>query len=323
MTLVLSLANSTRFVLQVSDRQLTNTRNRREFDSVSNKTLVYFARDALVAIGYCGLAYIDGFPTDQWIAQVLTDVMFPGPGERLGTRFGSRAQLLDIGQSAELLRHKCTVVCQALRLGRHPQKPQLVVAGWQAGRRAWRPILWTIEYSKAEAAYVIDRTPRYGWWERGERLLSIVPDASSIRDEDASEMTLEPVLSPAAAEQLLVSAVRSVARRDSTVGPHCMSVLLPPPPAQVVRTRYLPLTEGRAVIEDKQRRIEVPGAVRPWIIAPTVVAPPAVIVGSGHEIVANAFGNTFRLVTEAPDVVAGSGVLAAMSSQRSPSPTQR
>src|SRR5215204_1184767 len=109
MTLVLSLANSTRFVLQVSDRLLTNTRNRREFNSVSNKTLVYFARDALVAIGYCGLACIDGFPTDQWIAQVLTDVMFPGPGERLGTRFGSRAQLLDIGQSAELLRQKCTV----------------------------------------------------------------------------------------------------------------------------------------------------------------------------------------------------------------------
>src|SRR5215216_6024666 len=99
MTLVLSLANSRRYVLQVSDRLLTLTGGGQEFDPMSNKSLVYFARDALVVIGYSGLAYIDRTSTDEWIAQVVTDVVFPQTGERRGAlRFGSRDRVFDIGQ---------------------------------------------------------------------------------------------------------------------------------------------------------------------------------------------------------------------------------
>jgi hypothetical protein len=312
MTLILSLATP-RYVQQVSDR-LVNERGR-EFDPVSNKSLVYFARDALVVLGYSGLAYIDGVPTDQWMAQILTNEVFPGPGQRVGIRLGPRGQWLDLGQSAELLRQKCSEIYRRLRSPHRFLAPQIVMAGWQEGRRVWRPVLWIVEYCETKAAYVIDRTPRYGWWERGGRYLAVIPDHSSLRNEaDLGALEQHSRISPEAAEKLLVSAVRSVAQRDTTVGPHCMSVFLPPPTANFVRTRYLPLTEGRAVLHNNQHHIEVPAGVSPWVIGPQVIAPPSVIVGSGHQISVG----TFNVVTEAPDVPPGSGVIAASSSQRRP-----
>jgi hypothetical protein len=180
-------------------------------------------------------------------------------------------------------------------------------------------LIWTLEYRKREGAYVIDRTPRYGWWERNGLYLSVVPASSSLPKGEESELGKQLARAkPDDAEQALVSAVRDVAKRDRTVGPHCMSVILPPPPARIVRTRYLPVTEGRAVIEDEQRRVEVPAAFSPWVIAPGVIARPSIIVGSGHEMAADAFGDAFRIVIEAPEVPEGTGVVARLSSQRRP-----
>lgn len=41
------------------------------FEPTANKTIVYFARDAHVSIGYAGQAYLEERPTDQWIAEQL------------------------------------------------------------------------------------------------------------------------------------------------------------------------------------------------------------------------------------------------------------
>ncbi len=68
MTLILTLATP-RYILQVSDRLVTRGDSR--FDPASNKIVIYHAKNALVAIGYSGLAYLEGVPTDQWIAQKL------------------------------------------------------------------------------------------------------------------------------------------------------------------------------------------------------------------------------------------------------------
>jgi hypothetical protein len=315
--------------MHVGDRLLT--RGSRAFDAVSNKSLVYFARDALAVIGYSGVAYVEDTPTDEWIAQVLTGVVFPEKDDRRGAiRIGPRDQMLDIGQSAELLRNGCTAVARTLHLAQHYLAPQIVIAGWQAGQRAliagqrarlwiWRPIIWTIEYSKREAAYIIDRTPRYGWWERAGLYLSVVPASSPLTNEEISALGERLTRANADdAEQQLVATIRGVAQREPTVGPHCMSVLLPPPTAGIVRTRYLPLTEGQAVIEDKQRRIEVPAAFSPWVIAPGMISRPSIIVGTGYEIETEAFGGGFKVVTEAPEVPQGTGVVARLSSQRRP-----
>lgn len=68
MTLVLTLV-TTRYVVQVADRLVTTDGKR--FDPTSNKSLIYLGRNAIVAIAYSGLAYLEGIPTDEWIAQTL------------------------------------------------------------------------------------------------------------------------------------------------------------------------------------------------------------------------------------------------------------
>lgn len=60
-----------------------------EFDPHSNKTLVLCGSDCRVVIGYSGLAFLDGKPTDQFIAEAVTGIpdlsgggMLIGPPDR-------------------------------------------------------------------------------------------------------------------------------------------------------------------------------------------------------------------------------------------------
>jgi hypothetical protein len=56
------------YFVQVSDRLVTGGSRS---DPCANKTVVYRARDALVSIGYSGIAYVDQTPTDDWIVEHL------------------------------------------------------------------------------------------------------------------------------------------------------------------------------------------------------------------------------------------------------------
>jgi len=69
MTLILGQA-SRDYVLQVTDRLVT--KGNRPFDPLANKNIVYCARNALVAIGFTGIAFLGDIPTDQWIVEQLT-----------------------------------------------------------------------------------------------------------------------------------------------------------------------------------------------------------------------------------------------------------
>jgi hypothetical protein len=57
-------------VIHVSDRLLTERGTARPLDAFSNKALLYLCADAIVAIGYTGLAYIGDSPADVWIANL-------------------------------------------------------------------------------------------------------------------------------------------------------------------------------------------------------------------------------------------------------------
>src|SRR5688500_8659305 len=77
MTLIISTLTHWE-VFQVSDRLLTRAERRmgppvlREFDRAANKSVVLHTPDALVAISYSGLAYLNGLPFDQCLAQWTT-----------------------------------------------------------------------------------------------------------------------------------------------------------------------------------------------------------------------------------------------------------
>src|SRR5437899_1522922 len=77
MTQILTLA-TTQFVLQVSDRLVTKLNPRLDHagyhDGYFNKSIIHLTTDAIVAISFSGLAYLDGIPTDQWLVKEITGV---------------------------------------------------------------------------------------------------------------------------------------------------------------------------------------------------------------------------------------------------------
>ena len=68
MTLIVTAATHNG-VLMASDRMVSVGLT--PFDAAANKALLLVAPTMVAAIGYTGIAYIDGVPTDQWLAEVL------------------------------------------------------------------------------------------------------------------------------------------------------------------------------------------------------------------------------------------------------------
>jgi len=293
MTLILSVA-CRNYVAQVSDRLLTDVMTRRPFDLTSNKNLVYITPGAQVAIGYSGIAYLDGIPTDQWIAQQLTGLTFAAPGEPPRSHLGLRERILDIGQSGEYLRRKLDAWADR-NMSLRSLAPQVVIAGWQFTRRTWRPILWVLEFSKLYRQYAIARAPSDYWWFRGRFYLSQVPKFSELSRADfaALRVDLKRRHDEASAERVLTEVIQSVSTIGSTVGPHCMSILLAPPWENRVRVRYIPQErllnlegdqandKSLAPLTSSLMDRSMPVYFSPWLIFPSRVVPPSRRVGMG------------------------------------------
>jgi len=79
--------------------------NPTRFDASSNKSIIFWARDAIVSISYTGPAYIGPLTTDGWIAQKLTGV---DVSEKFGMRGFPLSHWLDIGQASMLLLRELT-----------------------------------------------------------------------------------------------------------------------------------------------------------------------------------------------------------------------
>lgn len=122
-------------MLQVSDRLVTKGGG--TYDPRANKSLLYYARNALVAMSYTGLAYVDGVPTDHWIAERLVGTSLPDP-TKPGMMGYYRIQPLEIGRALNVL-------CEELHrvFSRMPPLPfptNIVVAGWKWKRGRSLPL---------------------------------------------------------------------------------------------------------------------------------------------------------------------------------------
>src|SRR5260221_2095551 len=126
MTLILSHL-SRAFVLQSSDRLVTRLNPGRApspFDPLANKTILYLARDAIVAMGYTGPAYIGKLTTDDWIVKTLTGVDVT---QDFGIRTGKVPRLFDIGRAMKFLLEE---LCSS-EIARQESNFELVSVGWQ------------------------------------------------------------------------------------------------------------------------------------------------------------------------------------------------
>lgn len=103
-----------RYVLQVSDRLLTKNRGE-PHDTLANKNIIYLARNALVTIGYTGIAYLGDTTTDQWIAEKLRGEPFPrGDESHFSLSIGFPKRWFKIEQAIRLLKDELEAAVKKL-----------------------------------------------------------------------------------------------------------------------------------------------------------------------------------------------------------------
>ncbi len=307
------------FALQVEDRLVTKTvagRAPTAFDALANNNVIYWARDAIVTMGYTGLAFVKELPTDDWIAATLTGLDVTG---NFGVRNGPLPQWWDIGQAIDLLLQQL----KASEIAAQKEYFELEIVGWQwkkgkrplQGSRQPVPLGCSIRkpYGKD---FEVKRLPRYWYWKTGAQFSASPEGGLSLSVAELRQLAERMhSLSESQYEQTIVDAIRLVAARNPDhVGPHCISILIAPPHIRaLVRVTFFPQEIHTArVVGSKFASPEFPAAYTPWIVGSGMVSKPSVIIGQGWEIQMGPF--TVAL----GGFPAGSGLLGAMSSQRRP-----
>lgn len=317
MTQILTYANR-RFVLQVTDRLIT--RQGQPVDPLSNKNIIFRAPDAMVTMGYTGMAVLDGVPTDQWLAQELTGLKLSPEPDAKGVvrkdalRITQLPRWLDIGRSIRHLTAALDGVATRLPVQRMAQWTHmpftLVISGFQwKVRKPWhyRPIYAEIHKSRGQTTFHVESAPRN--WYVAPRLRSAQEEASRLRSalgiaptgyvpQYMAEMLMQQLVEATSfddAERLLVGAIREISARSPYVGPHCMSILIGPPTVARGRVHYVPASQTNALVTSPKIHIELPVDFTPWIIGPGMVGFPVLLHGRGW--VANAGGYEIPLLS--------------------------
>lgn len=271
MTLVISVSTPA-YALHVSDRLVS--KGGRPHDPLANKTVVVRANDGLLVIGYTGLAFREGLPTDNWIANVVINGALSGnPIPMLA--FAS-FPIGDIGSTLNALADRIKADTMFRRYGL-----QLAAAGWQWNERrrngGVRNVLWATENSSSVVRWKQlvprhppERTTTFRMLPTGNWPLS-VQDWQQLLDEVG-----QAGYDWRHVEQCLIETIRRCSdRTPGTIGRHCMSVLLPSAGAVAAEIRFAPAEAHQAVAFDQI----IETAYSPWLVAPDAVLAPSVIVG--------------------------------------------
>lgn len=317
MTLIMTEV-SRLFVLHVADRLVT--RDRRPFDRTANKTVVYRARDGIVAMSYTGPAYIAGLPSDQYIAEFLSGHPFR-PGERIGFMVSGpiAAPWLHLGPMLEAIRERISVEFATARMAHaRTMNFELLVTGWQWYRRKRpRPVYAGIEKPAGMAQAHIWRGRRHFGRDFA---LAVTPEGQLAEKDylDTNDALRKAFWRADEAEAALVDRIRSAAARPgSNVGPHCMSILLFQPNMRRVRIRFLSPDSTQLALTGRDGAVAstLPAAFSPWVIGPRGTLAPAILSGT---ITAQVEG--FDIVIEAPEPTGGTvrGAMGGVS--RPPEP---
>jgi hypothetical protein len=292
MTLILSHL-SRAFVLQVSDRLVTKEARGTppsRFDALANKSIVYWARDAIVTIAYTGAAYIGALSTDDWIVQKLTGV---DVSENFGMRGFASPRWLDIGQSLRLLLQELA----SSEVAKHTLNFELTAVGWQwkttrhplEGRYQPVPMAWGLSKPRnGQFGKEVERIPRY-WYMKHPTFFHSSPIGNMPKTERDKMFDLLRNSGPsrtgeeaaAKVEQATVDAVRSVSMSNPYVGPNCMSVLLAPPHQRAfIRISFFSQEQHTAQLVSRTAPpVILPAAFSPWIVGRGWMEKPSVRVG--------------------------------------------
>jgi hypothetical protein len=147
--------------MQVSDRLISTEHQRTDPPeyALSNKSIVYLALNAIVSMGYVGTAYLEGRPTDEWIAERLWGERLKDRTRdgRIGVRFGPAPSLHDIGFAVRALQTSLE------SLPPSPHGLFIAITGWQAVRKKnERPIF--VELARRPNERPVSRFEKQRWW---------------------------------------------------------------------------------------------------------------------------------------------------------------
>ncbi|HEX3173324.1 MAG TPA: hypothetical protein VHQ43_03775 [Solirubrobacterales bacterium] len=305
MTLVLSVSTPA-YSLQVSDRLVS--KGGAPHDPLANKNVVLRATDGLLTFGYTGLAFLDGMPTDTWIANQVTG----GSAAEAGGFMSLGAfPIRDVGSSLIALSQPLQDHTEFREYG-----GEICAVGWQwNGKREqplFRNVLWRLQ-PQGDRLRWTQLVPRH--LPERRTVFKMTPTGNWAMSDDRWRELLDRVGAAGSdwqsVEALLVDAIREAANQSpGTIGGHCMSILLRPWLFPNALVKFIPESAHHGTAFGQ--RVEV--SYFPWMVAPDAIHVPAVSVGGGLSCEQGLLNYTMQ----APEAPEGQHLKAAIQSFERP-----
>ena len=269
------------YVFHVSDRLLTQRVGQAivEFDRNSNKSVVFLAKDAHVVASYTGRAYLDGIPTDTFIARSLLGMSLPQSGAFISV--GRPQSWTDIGRSVERLRQELSCAFQRLTINERSMDFQISILGWrqrQTRNKRFTPVVLEIRRAANSQSheFQIIRHQRWWGWYKGY-CLSYIPNVPqlSILEWMRNQFRGAGSKPPEEFKNILIEGLRRCFEaQPDTIGQACLQITLKPtaPHAQI---HFIPNLRSPTGLSNGGM------GYSPWIIAPPWAFAPAIIRGRG------------------------------------------
>ncbi len=270
-------------LVQVASDRLVSVKSGatiRPWDTDANKVIIFIAADAVVALGYTGIAYIGEQPTDVFLASQLAERDLSHLSDMAAPRDSKRAQ--ELGHTVvRLMRALESAPINPSHIG---LAPTILIAGFR-----WRNRTTVQRTHRGAFRWAIHRHPdgRYAF-----RRLQHVPGQIHVDGVPVTQLTeseVEPYFDAIealdasrpvdelveASEQSAALLVRAVSDRVttagmSTVGRDVTVISIPSP----LRGRRI----HARLIPDPNRDMSLQATQTPWVVAPNLIVPPAEVI---------------------------------------------
>lgn len=247
----------------------------RDYDTVSNKFLIVRYSDATVVIGYSGRAYLEGIPTDQWLAQQIAEADIDP------ATISHPVTPRDRPFSASLFRLR-----SSLRVSPGGNEVTLIVAGFRRRRGRTMPVLLRFDASGTRRGNFLGMRP-FRPNEVRVQHIGISPNTDNIRNtmepfarEDGFDIGVDQQA------DIFQSIIKDTAAQNPSVGADLMEITMSVTRRPPVVCRFLPADPDRSALlhqvpgsgQDISAR---PDMMTPWMLSLQTVYPPTVFVGAG------------------------------------------
>lgn len=241
----------------------------RPHDETANKIVVYISDRVAVSIGFAGSAYLEGVPTDTWIASQLWGGDVP-----LGQLEAERPN-----------NEPFDIVLQRLaeKLGKTPggNSVQLLVAGFRFRGNSRQPVGFKL-IPPHRAGQRFDRPPK-GLVRFENSIGSIQPSEGLMNAayQRVKEFYHEPedyAKPHSLTAEYLSEVIKSCSEMDTAIGPNA-SVVTIAPQARRIFCDFFPTTKHQAKYPRFSESPIGPVFYAPWIVHPTMLSPPMLFIG--------------------------------------------